>query len=64
MDTKNIIEIAKEWNDAKRYIAVDDLIQHIEDSRSPDGNYPDADCIIKDLRELSTNKGNGVEEKN
>ena len=34
-----------------KWVAVDDLIQHIEDSRSPDGDYPDADCIIRDLKE-------------
>ena len=31
METKNIIEIAKEWKEGKKYVAVDDMIKEIED---------------------------------
>jgi len=34
------------------FVDVDDLIKHIEDSRSPDGDYPDSDGIIIDLKKL------------
>jgi len=38
----------------KKWVEVNSLIKHIENSRSPDGDYPDADCIISDLKSLST----------
>ena len=38
-----------------KWIEVNDLIQHIENSRSPDGDYPDSECIIKHIKKsLST----------
>jgi hypothetical protein len=30
METKNILEIAKEWEEGKRYIAVGDIITELE----------------------------------
>jgi len=37
-------------------ITLADLKEYIENSRSPDGDYPDADCIINNLESLSTLK--------
>jgi hypothetical protein len=45
--------VYQEENKDKKWISVTDLINHIENSKSPDGDYPDVDCIIDDLRELT-----------
>jgi len=41
---KNLTEL--EW------VNVNGLIDYIEQSKSPDGDYPDADCVIQELNKL------------
>ena len=58
--SNEIIEMMEEADNAEaitdgthynvKWVAVDDLINYIENSKSPEGDYPDADCIIKELQ--------------